>query len=71
MIRFLPLLVVLAAPLTVCAGITLVRDGQPQAVVVVPDGLYKHVLKPAEQLTGDGMVVPLAAVELADYLSRR
>jgi hypothetical protein len=52
------------------ADITLVRDGQPQAVIIVPDGLYKHIQKPAEQLTGDGVVVPLAAVELADYLGK-
>jgi hypothetical protein len=52
------------------ADITLVRDGQPQAVIIVPDGLYKHIPKRAEQLTGDGVVVPLAAVELADYLGK-
>ena len=52
------------------AGITLVRDGQPVAIIIVPEGLYKHVQKPAEQLTGDGAVVPLAAVELADYLGK-
>jgi hypothetical protein len=32
--------------------------------------IYKHIQKPAEQLTGDGVVVPLAAVELADYLGK-
>ncbi|MBU6302511.1 MAG: DUF4838 domain-containing protein [Verrucomicrobia bacterium] len=52
------------------ADLTLIRDGQPQAVIIVPEGLYKQVQKPAEQLTGDGSVVPLAAVELADYLGR-
>lgn len=52
------------------AACTLVRDGQPQAVIIVPEGLYKHVQKPAEQLTSDGMAVPLAAVELADYLGK-
>jgi hypothetical protein len=52
------------------ADITLVRDGKAQAVIVVPDGLSKHVQKPAEQLTSDGVVVPLAAVELADYLGK-
>ncbi len=67
---FLFLLVVLAAPLTVLADITLVRDGRPQVLIIVPEGLHKHVQKPADQLTGDGMVVPLAAVELADYLGK-
>ncbi len=52
------------------AEITLVRDGQPQAVIIVPEGLYKHIQKSAEQLTGDGSVVPLAGVELADYLGK-
>ena len=52
------------------ADITLVRDGQTQAVIIVPEGLYKQVQKPAEQLTGDGSVVPLAAVELVDYLGK-
>lgn len=52
------------------ADFTLVRDGQPQAVIIVPEGLYKHIQKPAEHLTGDGPVVPLAAVELADYLGK-
>ena len=52
------------------ADITLVRDGQPQVVIIVPEGLYKQVQRPVEQLTGDGVVVPLAAVELADYLGK-
>ncbi|MBK8035704.1 MAG: DUF4838 domain-containing protein [Verrucomicrobiaceae bacterium] len=52
------------------ADITLVRDGQPQVVIIVPEGLYKYVQRPAEQLTGDGAVVSLAAVELADYLEK-
>lgn len=52
------------------AEITLVRDGTPQAVIIVPDGLYKHVQKAAEQLTGDGASVPLAAVEMADYIQK-
>jgi hypothetical protein len=56
--------------LSALADMTLVRDGQPQGVIIVPEGLYKHVQKPAEQLTGDGVVVPLAAVELADYLGK-
>ncbi len=60
----------LAACTAALAEITLVRDGQPQVVIVVPEGLYKHVQKPAEQLTGDGVGVPLAAVELADYLGK-
>lgn len=59
----------LFAPLAT-ADITLIRDGQPQVVIIVPDGLYKHVQKPAEQLTSDGVSVPLAAVELADYLGK-
>ncbi|HRH95063.1 MAG TPA: DUF4838 domain-containing protein [Prosthecobacter sp.] len=50
------------------ADITLIRDGQPQAVIIVPEGLYKHIQKPAEHLTSDAVVVPLAAVELADYV---
>ncbi|PAW66419.1 MAG: hypothetical protein B9S38_13695 [Verrucomicrobiia bacterium Tous-C4TDCM] len=52
------------------ADVTLVRDGQPTAVIIVPEGLYKHIQKPADQLTGNGSVVPLAAVELADYLGK-
>ena len=52
------------------ADVTLIRDGQPQVVIIVPDGLYKHLQKPAEQLTSDGVSVPLAAVELADYLGK-
>jgi hypothetical protein len=59
-----------AVVLTASADITLIRDGQPQVVIIVPDGLYKHLQKPAEQLTGDGVSVPLAAVELADYLGK-
>ena len=55
---------------SVFADITLVRDGQPQVVIMVPEGLYKHVQRPVEQLTSDGAVVPLAAVELADYLGK-
>jgi hypothetical protein len=56
--------------LSAIADITLVRDGQPQVVIIVPEGLYKHIQKSAELLTGDGAVVPLAAVELADYLGK-
>lgn len=52
------------------AEITLIRDGQPKVVIIVPDGFFKHVQKPAEQLTSDGMTTPLAAVELADYLEK-
>ena len=52
------------------ADIVLVREGKPQAVIIVPDGLYKQVLKPADQLTGNGVSVPLAAVELADYIGK-
>ena len=52
------------------ADITLVRDGKAQAVIIVPEGLYKQVQKPAEQLTSAAMSVPLAAVELADYLHK-
>lgn len=52
------------------ADIALVREGTAQAVIIVPDGLYKHVQKPAQQLTGDGVGVPLAAVELADYIGK-
>lgn len=69
-IKFLSAL--LLAPLAAlhAAGITLIREGQPQVVIIVPDGLYKHIQKPAGQLTSDAMTVPLAAVELADYLGK-
>jgi hypothetical protein len=52
------------------ADITLVRDGKAQAVIIVPEGLFKYVQKPAAQLTSEAMGVPLAAVELADYLQK-
>jgi len=52
------------------ADISLICEGQPRAVILVPDGLYKHIQKPADQLTSDAMTVPLAAVELADYLGK-
>jgi len=64
------LFLTLAHVSTVLAGIVLVREGKPQAVIIVPDGLYKQVQKPAEQLTGNGVSVPLAAVELADYIGK-
>ena len=66
----LPILLFCAAVTVVRADITLVRDGTPQVIIIVPEGLYKQVQRPAEQLTGDGGVVPLAAVELADYLGK-
>lgn len=59
-----------AFALTASADITLIRDGQPQVVIIVPDGLYKYIVKPAAELTSDGVSVPLAAVELADYLEK-
>lgn len=52
------------------AEFSLFREGQPQAVIIVPDGLYKYVQRPAEELTSDSVSVPLAAVELADYLGK-
>jgi hypothetical protein len=64
------LVVLFSAPCLARGGVTLVRDGHPEAVIIVPDGLFKLVQKPAEQLTGDGLAVPLAAVELADYLGK-
>lgn len=68
-LRFLILALVALAD-TAFADITLIRDGQPQVVIIVPDGLSKHIHKPAEQLTSDAVAVPLAAVELADYLGK-
>ncbi len=55
---------------TAFADITLVREGKAQVVIVVPEGLSKQVQRPAAQLTGGTMSVPLAAVELADYLQK-
>jgi len=66
----LPVLISLAAFSAALADITLVRDGKAQAVIIVPEGLSKHVQRPASQLTSAGMSVPLAAVELADYLQK-
>jgi len=66
----LPVLISLAACRAALADITLVRDGKAQAVIIVPEGLSKHVQRPASQLTSAGMGVPLAAVELADYLQK-
>jgi hypothetical protein len=66
----LPVLISLAACTAALADITLVRDGKAQAVIIVPEGLSKHVQKPASQLTSAGVSVPLAAVELADYLQK-
>jgi hypothetical protein len=66
----LPVLISLAAFSAALADITLVRDGKAQAVIIVPEGLPKHVQRPALQLTSAGMSVPLAAVELADYLQK-
>jgi len=66
----LPVLISLAACTAALADITLVRDGKAQAVIIVPEGLSKHVQRPASQLTSAGMGVPLAAVELADYLQK-
>ena len=42
-----------ALSLPAFADITLVKEGQPQAVIIVPEGLYRLVQKPAEQLSGD------------------
>lgn len=53
---------------TTLPGITLVADGKAKAVIIVPDGLSKHRQKTVEQLKET--VVPLAAVELADYLEK-
>ena len=67
------LLFTLGPLISALADITLVRDGQPQAVIIVPEGLYKQVKqvqKPAKKLAGAGATVPLAAVELADYLGK-
>ena len=66
----LPVLISLTAFSAALADITLVRDGKAQAVIIVPEGLSKHVQRPASQLTSAGMSVPLAAVELADYLQK-
>lgn len=66
----LPCLILILCAQTLHADITLIADAKPQAVIVVPDGLYKYIQKPADQLTGDTVTVPLAAVELADYLGR-
>ncbi len=66
----LPVLISLAACAAALADITLVRDGKAQAVIIVPEGLSIHVQKPASQLTSAAMSVPLAAVELADYLQK-
>ena len=66
----LPVLISLAACTAALADITLVRDGKAQAVIIVPEGLSKNVQRPASQLTSAGMGVPLAAVELADYLQK-
>ncbi len=67
--KFAFLFVALAA--TPClAEITLVREGKAQAVIIVPDGFEKHVREPADALTRDALSVPLAAVELADYIQK-
>jgi len=71
--KYTPLLILIATALSVpsaFAEITLVSDGKAQAVIIVPEGLYKQVQKPAAQLTSGAMGVPLAAVELADYLQK-
>ncbi len=68
--RLLILIAVAFSITNAFAEITLVRDGKAQTVIIVPEGLYKHVQRPGEQLTGDSAVVPLAAVELADYLQK-
>jgi|UniRef100_UPI0037832A96 hypothetical protein len=67
---FVLLFLTLAHLGTAHADITLVREGKAQAVIIVPEGLSKHVQKSAAQLTGGAMSVPLAAVELADYLRK-
>jgi hypothetical protein len=63
---FLAFILILCAE-SLQAEFTLITNGKPQAIIV-PDGLYKHVQKSAEQL--NETVVPLAAVELADYLEK-
>ena len=69
MLKFFSLLTALLSTIAQ-ADITLVRDGKAQVVIIVPEGLSKQVQKPAAQLTGGAMSVPLAAVELADYLQK-
>jgi hypothetical protein len=63
--KYAPLLILIATALSVpsaIADITLVSDGKAQAVIIVPEGLYKQVQKSAAQLTSETMSVPLAAV---------
>ena len=60
----------LAPLISAIADITLVSDGEAQAVIIVPEGLYKQVQKPAAELTNAAMSVPLAAVAMANYLQK-
>lgn len=64
------ILITVLLSISAFADITLVRDGKAQAVIIMPEGYYKQVQKPAAQLTSEAMSVPLAAVELADYLQK-
>ncbi len=52
------------------AEITLVHEGRAELAILVPEGLWKLVQMPASKLTGDSVSVPLAAVELADYVEK-
>ena len=71
MIRFLTtLLAVCAVAGPARAQLTLVDEGQARAVIVVPNEQHGATRLPAARLTGEGVTVALAAVELADYLER-
>ncbi len=63
-----PALLLLSSPLA--AEITLVREGRAEVAILVPEGQWKHLQMSATKLTSEGVSVPLAAVELADYLEK-
>ena len=52
------------------ADVTVVRDGKVEAVIVVPDRFASEAKLPATRLSHESLTVPLAAAELADYLSK-
>jgi hypothetical protein len=52
------------------ADVTIVREGKVAAVIVLPDRFESEAKLPATRLSHESLTVALAAVELADYLSK-
>lgn len=67
--RFEILLLSLLVIISGCQSVTLVKDGQPKAVIVVPEGTKLLSERNAGRVR-QGQSVPLSAIELQTYIEK-